>query len=263
MSVIVGGDAIQFNYDVPPVDYVLDDTSQPVPAVTHWLSIGKSVNSPGSYGDITLLITGGRDDTVSGQGHHSALFELSLTETAPDEGNPGNITLVVAQSRVKYLTKGDDPIVIGYVINNQGTPEAEIEIFIKTAGQRCGWTINELTNDKFAVSQFDVLLNETDLVSVEPAGILYSETIGDFSEEVASSVAHVASRSNPHVVTKAQVGLSLVSNYQDASSVEAIAGTATNRFMTPARTADAVNNVVDSLCDQLGMVIDNALINYF
>lgn len=48
--------------------------------------------------------------------------------------------------------------------------------------------------------------------------------------------AHVANLNNPHQTTKAQVGLGLVDNFPTATSAEAIAGTATNRFMTPALT---------------------------
>lgn len=46
--------------------------------------------------------------------------------------------------------------------------------------------------------------------------------------------AHTARTDNPHSVTKAQVGLGSVSNYPDASVLEAEAGSATNRFITPA-----------------------------
>jgi len=49
--------------------------------------------------------------------------------------------------------------------------------------------------------------------------------------------AHKNDKGNPHGTTKAQVGLGLVENYQVASSVEAEAGVATNRYMTPATTA--------------------------
>lgn len=52
--------------------------------------------------------------------------------------------------------------------------------------------------------------------------------------------AHRADRDNPHVVTKAQVGLGSVENYPIASLAEAEAGTASNRYMTPQRTAQAI-----------------------
>lgn len=55
---------------------------------------------------------------------------------------------------------------------------------------------------------------------------------------------HIADFNNPHRVTKAQVGLSLVDNYATASQSEAIAGTANNLFMTPLRVKQAVDSWV-------------------
>lgn len=53
--------------------------------------------------------------------------------------------------------------------------------------------------------------------------------------------AHVADKNNPHGVTKAQVGLGNVENYSVASQAEAEAGTASNRYMTPQRTRQAID----------------------
>lgn len=47
---------------------------------------------------------------------------------------------------------------------------------------------------------------------------------------------HLADKSNPHAVTKAQVGLGDVQNYPMATDEEAAAGTARNRMMSPAAT---------------------------
>lgn len=49
--------------------------------------------------------------------------------------------------------------------------------------------------------------------------------------------AFIARRDNPHVVTKAQVGLGLVDNYGTATGVEAAAGVAADKFVTPAGIA--------------------------
>lgn len=53
--------------------------------------------------------------------------------------------------------------------------------------------------------------------------------------------AHIDRKDNPHTVTKAQVGLSLVDNHDTATQVDALAGTASNKFMTPLRTMELVN----------------------
>ena len=47
---------------------------------------------------------------------------------------------------------------------------------------------------------------------------------------------HLSDKSNPHAVTKAQVGLGSVQNYPMATDEEAAAGTARNRMMSPAAT---------------------------
>ena len=51
---------------------------------------------------------------------------------------------------------------------------------------------------------------------------------------------HLASRANPHQVSKTQVGLGLVQNYPVATLAEAVAGTATDRYMTPALVKSVV-----------------------
>jgi hypothetical protein len=51
---------------------------------------------------------------------------------------------------------------------------------------------------------------------------------------------HIADKTNPHQTTKAQVGLSLVENYQPATQAEAEAGTRTDRYLTPLTTKQAI-----------------------
>lgn len=52
--------------------------------------------------------------------------------------------------------------------------------------------------------------------------------------------AHANRTDNPHGVTKEQVGLGSVQNYGVATQAEAQAGTATNKYMTPIRTKEAI-----------------------
>ena len=57
--------------------------------------------------------------------------------------------------------------------------------------------------------------------------------------------SHVNNRSNPHSVTKSQVGLGQVQNYRIASMEEAIAGEREDRYMTPLRVKESIQaNVV-------------------
>lgn len=67
------------------------------------------------------------------------------------------------------------------------------------------------------------------------------------SVSVAGDISsHVNNSNNPHGTTKAQVGLGNVPNYQVATTAEAQAGTANDRFMTPVRVKDYVDVVVAS-----------------
>lgn len=63
------------------------------------------------------------------------------------------------------------------------------------------------------------------------------------TEDVASKVElndHMEDDSNPHAVTKSQVGLSSVENYAIATDADAITGLANTSYMTPKKTALAV-----------------------
>lgn len=68
--------------------------------------------------------------------------------------------------------------------------------------------------------------------------------------DTASSVsvtAHASRTDNPHATTKSQVGLGNVDNYATASNAQALAGTATNLFMTPAATKAVADTVTTAL----------------
>lgn len=71
---------------------------------------------------------------------------------------------------------------------------------------------------------------------------------------------HAENKSNPHAVTKAQVGLGSVANYATATQAQAEAGTAANAFMTPQRTAQAITALspatapVQSVAGKTGVV---------
>lgn len=56
----------------------------------------------------------------------------------------------------------------------------------------------------------------------------------------SSIAAHIANKNNPHETTKTHVGLGNVQNYAVASMAEAQAGTANDKYMTPAGVSAAV-----------------------
>lgn len=65
------------------------------------------------------------------------------------------------------------------------------------------------------------------------------------STQMATSAelsTHSGNTSNPHLVTKSQVNLGSVENYGIATQEEAEAGTASNKYMTPERTKQAITS---------------------
>lgn len=69
--------------------------------------------------------------------------------------------------------------------------------------------------------------------------------------------AHVNNSNNPHNTTKAQIQLGSVENYAPATQVEAETGTANNRYMTPVRTANAIQALVGVRLDAHIARVDN------
>lgn len=70
-----------------------------------------------------------------------------------------------------------------------------------------------------------------------------SQGITDASSTQKNLDAHVSSKSNPHSVTASQVGLSNVKNYDVATTTEAIAGSANNKYMTPFLVSTAIKQL--------------------
>jgi hypothetical protein len=249
-----------FQHTVPPITPVADELGDIREAPEHWLKIGKYLQPLDyQYGDLTLLITGGRDEDSETERHHTVLFEMSTTNDYPVDGME-YIPLLVRAPRVKHMTPAEDRIELGYVITDGvDVTRPFIDIYIRTRGQRTGWTVTELSNKYFVPEVFGTIDEVEDLVTVEPTGIVYPPVITDGSEEIKALQTFAARTDNPHQVTKAQVGLGSVPNYPAASSAEALGGTATNRLMTPATTQANVNQAIDALCNELSSVIDTAM----
>ena len=82
-----------------------------------------------------------------------------------------------------------------------------------------------------ALNQADIDLRaEIERLDIRIDGVLTS--LGTTNSNLAT---HIDDKSNPHAVTKAQVGLNLVENYRPATQEEAEAGTVLNTVMTPLR----------------------------
>src|SRR5690606_1451162 len=67
------------------------------------------------------------------------------------------------------------------------------------------------------------------------------QDIENLETKATAAQNHANDNENPHGVTKTQVGLSNVDNYPTATQTQAEAGTATNAFMTPQRTKQAID----------------------
>jgi hypothetical protein len=61
---------------------------------------------------------------------------------------------------------------------------------------------------------------------------------------VGPLTAHTTNHNNPHATTALQVGLGNVANYAPAQNSDAVAGTSTSLYMTPATTMVAINSSV-------------------
>lgn len=99
--------------------------------------------------------------------------------------------------------------------------------------------------------RFPVIDHEWDLVDMTGAKDIVESVDGVRDAILAANgggiTSHVADMANPHSVTKAQVGLGNVQNYGIATVLQAQAGTANNVYMTPLRTADAINTLAGNL----------------
>jgi len=98
-------------------------------------------------------------------------------------------------------------------------------------------------------------LTPGDIGAETPAG---AQAKADAAESNAKAYAdeHINSTSNPHDVTKSQVGLGNVANYSIATQAEAEAGTSNSKYMTPQRTSQAINalQAVKSVAGKTGIV---------
>lgn len=74
----------------------------------------------------------------------------------------------------------------------------------------------------------------------------------------ASLASHTGNTSNPHSVTKAQVGLGSVENYAISTQAEAQAGTVATKYMTPLRTKEAIAALVPAASDTTAGLIERA-----
>lgn len=111
----------------------------------------------------------------------------------------------------KYIDDNGKVFVIAYSDSSNGVTPSSIDI------------------DYVGVA-IDISMNAQDVLT--KAGFVDRSEIQGFASQEDLD-AHTIDQSNPHQVTKSQVGLGDVPNYSVASNTEAIEGVAGNKFITP------------------------------
>lgn len=231
-------DASSIQYEVPAIMSLPNSVGAQTVPPTHWVKIGEFFTSQiNQTADLALLINGYRDDESLTSSQSSVLVAISGFVGRSDESAVDG-TMIISSSLVQALTPGDDNITVGYVTSGINS-DSKAELYIKMAGSRTKMTITELSSRLFVPADIAIPEEIADLVTVEPVGIVYPETISG----VRGLEEHLESTDNPHQVTKSQVGLGSVQNYAVASSAEALGGTLNNRYMTPLRVMEVVNQL--------------------
>ncbi len=107
-----------------------------------------------------------------------------------------------------------------------------------------------VANIDSAVTQMHSHSNKATLDAIQQA--LTTTLKGNYD----SAFSHISVTTNPHSVTKTQVGLGSVENYALATQAEAEAGTSAVKYMTPQRTSQAITilQAVKSVAGKTGVV---------
>ncbi|URN94633.1 MAG: hypothetical protein NAG76_22920 [Candidatus Pristimantibacillus lignocellulolyticus] len=132
-----------------------------------------------------------------------------------------------------------------------------------TAAERTTWNAKETTEGsqaKATVVQTSLTTHANDevkhITAAERKAWNEKETISGSQIKVD---AHANRTDNPHAVTKTQIGLPNVNNYDISTQVEAEGGTSNVKYMTPLRTAQAIQKQISGLGggDMLKSVYDS------
>lgn len=134
--------------------------------------------------------------------------------------------------------------------NNIADLQEQQDTYIQSTDKTFTAIQGRITNLQNTIKGFETSVNDTaaDVLSTVnqaleelKAGNFYTQLEADarFAKTEDMS-AHTENISNPHKVTKTQIGLGNVDNYSTATQAEAEAGTATNKFITPALVFKAI-----------------------
>ena len=183
--------------------------------------------------------------------------------------------LDIARSKVQE----DNTMLLGGNLYGKDVEEGfywkEIGIFARLlAYNNCGDTASYIPSGGAVTEQLiDVILAVGDLdnITIEISkSMLFvtqdylDEQIKEFSKTFTSSLnetskkltealnTHIKNKENPHAVTKTQVGLGKVNNFELATTAEAKSGTTNEKYMTP--------SLVKNALEGFGMITDGNII---
>lgn len=263
ISSLVNASSIQ--YDVI-ANREVQSGGAPIAPPLNWMKIGElHPNVDGLYVDTTLMLSGGRDyrNAVASNIDCTALLNLSGTLGIPSGASTPRVVVLTAQLR--YLNNSAYPIKLGYVSVPNGD-NSMIELWVRNDHARNRIVVTDLSGDCFVPAEMPTPVALADLVTVEPTDIVYFPIVEDgytaHSNLLAQFTAFIARLDNPHQTTKAQVGLGLVSNYGDATPAEALAGTASNKFMSPVRTKEAIDASAEAILTEVTATLDDIIATF-
>lgn len=176
-------------------------------------------------------------------------FSLSIRAKASSPNNKVLKVAVFLESTDSYSTQIQETALdyedFKIDINDSNFINSAGELNILIYSDSSNGVTSSLIDVDYAGVQLTISLNP--LSVLETSGFAKKEYVDSEVEPLATKedlTTHVENKQNPHGVTKAQVGLGSVENYGVATQEEAEAGTATNRYMTPARVFQAISKWV-------------------
>lgn len=187
------------------------------------------------------------------------LLGVTFRAHLADHGNPHQTTKAhVGLGLVdNYATASQVAAEAGTANNLFMTPLRVAQAISKQVGTSLANHINDKTNPH-GTTKAQVGLSQVDNFATADQAAAEAGTANNLfmtplrtaqaiSKQAGAALGtHIADKNNPHNTNKTQVGLGSVENYPVATSQEALAGTATNRYMTPALVAAVIANRLGS-----------------
>jgi len=250
------GNSLQFNY--PAIRTIVDEGGTQIEVPVHWIKIGTvDASSADPTVDTSLIVSVGMfSSEYNADKRFSALVEIggAASTLGQTEGEiPGWDGCVI-----KALTPGTLPFTVGYIQEGSDV-QSIMHLYVKLDNAHHDISVTELSYKRFTAATVTVPASVADLTTAEPTGMFYPRVFTEGSAEIKALQDFVARKDNPHQVTKAQVGLGLVDNYGTASPSDALIGTATNKFMTPALVSARVDQELDATLAEMASVFDEGL----